>query len=310
MRSRRRRPRASAIGSLVLLVTTFACDSPGSDQAQPTAGSVTAPVEATTPPAAPADLEAEDFDVSLFDGTSHVVDNEWFPLVPGARYVWEGRAFDDEGQRIERKVVFVVTDLTKVIGGVRAAVGWDRDFNDGDMGESELVFYAQDRYGNVWHLGEYVEHWEDGELDGGRLWVVGDPVGAEAGIQMTAQPAEGDEYSQGYAPRPWFWDDRARVSDVGVRTCVPVDCYSDALVVEEYEPRFPAAFQLKYYASGVGGIRIGWRGPNEEEQEEMELTSFTQLDADALARVRTAVLEQEHRGYAYGRTEPAQPLEP
>ena len=108
-------------------------------------------------------------------------------LEPGTRYVWEGRAFEDEGELVERRVIFIVTDLTKTIGGVRAIVGWDRDFNDGVLGESELIFYAQDKVGDVWHLGEYVEHWDDGkELDRGRNWGVGFPEGAQPGIQMYA----------------------------------------------------------------------------------------------------------------------------
>ena len=253
------------------------------------------------------EITADDFDVSLFDETSATVDNEWFPLEPGTRYEWEGRAFDDEGQRIDRRVVFIVTDLTKVIGGVRAVVGWDRDFDDDTVGESELIFYAQDKFGNVWHLGEYVEHWNEGELDGGRLWLVGDPEGAKAGLGMPAEPAAGTaSYSQGFAPPPWFWDDHARVSKVGVRTCVPVDCFDDSIVIEEFEPRFPGAFQLKYYGRGVGNIRVGWRGPNDDEREVMVLTEFGQLSPDALAKVRARVLAQENRGYAYGRTEPMQ----
>jgi hypothetical protein len=250
-------------------------------------------------------LTAKDFDASLFDDTSHVVDNEWFPLVPGTRFVWSGRAFDDEGQRIQRRVVFVVTDLTKVIGGVRAVVGWDRDFNDGSMGESELIFYAQDMNGNVWHLGELVEHWDARELDGARAWFVDSPEGARAGIQMYAEPTEGTTYSQGFAPPPWFWDDRATVSDASVRTCVPVGCFEDAIVTEEFEPRFPGSFQLKYYGQGVGNIRVGWRG-NDEEQEVMVLTEHHQLSPEALAKVRARVLAQEQRAYAYAQTEPSE----
>lgn len=299
------------LGAALLVLSASACsgdDSPEAITSTEAAQRTTETTQGTTTEdEVPAGGTAEDFDVSLFDDTSHVVDNEWFPLEPGTRYVWEGRAFDDEGERIDRRVVFTVTDLTKVIGGVRAVVGWDRDYNDGTLGESELIFYAQDKFGTVWHLGEYVEHWDEGELDGGRLWVVGDPEGARAGVGMKAQPAAGTEsYSQGFAPRPWFWDDRARVSEVGVRTCVPVDCFDDAVVIEEFEPRFPGAFQLKYYARGVGNIRVGWRGRNEEEREVMVLTEFVQLSPDALAKVRAQVLQQEHRGYAYARTEPMQ----
>ena len=300
------------VAAALVALSTSACSGDDSSEAitsTETAQGTTETAQGTTTEseASVGEVTAEGFDVSLFDDSSHLVDNEWFPLEPGTRYVWEGRAFDDEGQRIERRVVFIVTDLTKVIGGVRAVVGWDRDFNDDTLGESELIFYAQDKSGTVWHLGEYVEHWSEGELDGARLWVDGDPEGAKAGIGMKAEPVAGTaSYSQGFAPPPWFWDDHARVSELGVRTCVPVDCFDESIVIEEFEPRFAGAFQLKYYARGVGNIRVGWRGPNDDEQEEMVLTEFEQLSPDVLANVRAQVLEQEHRGYAYARTEPMQ----
>ena len=40
--------------------------------------------------------------------------------------VYRGSSIGDEGERIEHRVVFTVTGLTKEIAGVRAAVGWDR----------------------------------------------------------------------------------------------------------------------------------------------------------------------------------------
>ena len=252
-----------------------------------------------------ATIRARDYDPSLFDESSAVVDNPYFPLVPGTRYVWKGRAFDDDGARVDRKVIFIVTDLTKVIDGVEAVVGWDRDFDDGVMGESELVFYAQDIHGNVWHLGELVEHWqEDDELDGSRSWFKGNPAGARPGIQMLAEPVVGEQYPQGFAPPPWFWQDRARVAEVGANDCVPVGCFDDVTIIEEFEPRFPGEIQLKYFARGVGGTRIGWTG-EDEEREVMVLATYDELGPQAMDKVRTRALEQEARAYAYATTEPA-----
>jgi hypothetical protein len=299
------RLRGFVVASMLMLLCGSACtsettdDSSGGDRTLSPTVSATAAVNGVSK-----EIKAEDFSADLFDDDSANVDNPWFPLEPGTRYVWEGRAFTDEGEQVDRRVVFIVTDLTKVVGGVRAVVGWDRDFNGDTVGESELIFYAQDKNGNVWHLGEYVEHWNEGELDGGRLWVVGDPEGARAGIAMYAEPRTGVSYSQGFVPPPWFWDDHARVSDVGVRNCVPVRCFDDSIVVEEFELRFPGAFQLKYYARGVGNIRVGWRGPNDDEREVMVLKEFHHLSPQALAGVRAEVLEQENRGYAYARTQP------
>jgi hypothetical protein len=118
-------------------------------------------------------------------------------------------------------------------------------------------------------------------------------------------------YAQGFAPAPLYWDDRARVYKTGVRTCVPVDCYDNVLVMEEFERRKPGAFQLKYYAPDVGGVRVGWRGPKEEEKETLVLSDLKQLTPDAMAKVRKEALALEKRAYkiskdVYGRTESIQ----
>jgi hypothetical protein len=229
-------------------------------------------------------------------------------MVPGTEFVYRGSSLDDEGERVSHRVVLTVTDLTKVIAGVRTVVGWDRDFNDeGELDEMELTFFAQDLDGNVWHLGEYPEVYDAGQLDGGAAWLVGYLEGAMAGIQMPAEPQRGDsEFSEGYAPPPYFWEDYGRVYQTGRETCVPVDCYADVLLVEEFEPSKPGAFQLKFYAPGVGNVRVGWRGPNEDQREVLVLAAIRQLDADAMAEVRAEALAMEARASVYGLTQPAE----
>jgi hypothetical protein len=296
--------RGFAVTSIVVLAVS-ACS--GRTSSTNTNGSISPGSTSATTPSndASEEIKAEDFSAQLFDEDSENIDNEWWPLEPGSRFVWEGRAFE-EGERVERRVVFTVTDLTKVIAGVRTRVGWDRDFNDGVLGEGELIFLAQDKQGNVWHLGQYREVYED-EFVGGRVWVVGDPEGAEAGILMKAEPRLGaPDYSQGFAPPPWDWDDRAKVYRIGVQTCVPVDCYDDVLVTEEFEPSVPGASQLKFYARGVGNIRVGWRGAEEEEREVMVLVELIQLSAEDRTKANATALELEHRAYAYARTAPAE----
>ena len=41
-----------------------------------------------------------------------------------------------------------VTDLSKVIDGVRTLVIWERDYTAGQLSEPELAFFAQDNAGN------------------------------------------------------------------------------------------------------------------------------------------------------------------
>lgn len=247
------------------------------------------------------------FDPTIFDRDSTTIDNQWWPLAPGAQLTWEGTAIDGE-EEIERRIVFTVTDLTKEIAGVRTLVGWDQDFNDGILVESELIFLAQDKTGNVWHFGQYAELYdEEGQFDGGSAWLVGYLEGAKAGILMQANPQLGTPaYSEGFAPPPFFWDDFGRVYRMNQSTCVRAGCYTNVLIIEEFEPSISDAFQLKYYAPGVGSIRTGWRGEGEEEQEELELIRKVQLTPAQLAAARAEAMKLEARANVYGQTAPAQ----
>src|SRR5712692_10000506 len=171
--------------------------------------------------------EFEDFDSKNFDRSTHI-DNEWFPLKPGTRWVYEGFTFED-GKRLPHRVVFTVTDLTKVIGGVRAIVAWDQDYSAGKLEESEILFFAQDKDGNVWYLGEYPEVYEGGKLVATPVWIHGIQE-AKAGIIMKAEPRLGTpSYSEGWAPSV-PWTDRGVVYQMGQKTCVPWKCYEDVLV--------------------------------------------------------------------------------
>jgi hypothetical protein len=252
---------------------------------------------------------AKDFDPTNFDHST-TIDNKWFPLVPGAHSVFEGSAIDD-GERISRRVVSTVTDLTKEIQGVDTIVVWERDYTEGEEVEAELAFFAQDNYGNVWHMGEYPEEYEEEQFDKAPGWLAGFK-GASAGIAMRAEPRlKTPSYAQGYAPPPINWIDRGRVYKVGKNTCVPVDCYDEVLVIEEFERNKPGAFQLKYYASGVGDIRVGWRGPEEEEKEGLELVKDVRLDPQGVADARAQALKMEKHAYQikdyYRKTQPAKP---
>ena len=161
-----------------------------------------------------------------------------------------------------------------------------------------------------WRLGEYPEAWEDGDIVETPIWIHGFEEAA-AGIAMKADAAVfGPSYSQGWGPAV-DWTDRGRVFETGSATCVPVDCYEDVLVIDEFSRDEPDTHQLKYYAQGVGLVRVGWAGAREEEQEVLELVEFGRLTPAELAAVREEALEQDARGYknsrdVYAHTPPAE----
>jgi len=238
----------------------------------------------------------EDFDPTNFDRPT-VIDNPWLPLVPGKRFIYEGTSVDDEGDKLKHRVEIHVTDLIKPIDGVRTRVTWDLDYEDGELVEAEVAFFAQDNDGRVWRMGEHPEEYEDGELVDAPTWIAGID-GARPGIEMLAKPRMGTpSYSQGWAPAIRFTD-RGQVDQTGASVRVPYGSYEDVLVVAETsEDEGPNAAQLKYFARGVGNVKVGWRGEGEKTQEMLELIGVEQLDGKALEEVHGKALALEKSAY-------------
>src|SRR6266446_4935323 len=78
-----------------------------------------------------------------------VIDNPYFPLPVGRTLVYEG--VKDGQSQID---TVTVTDQTKVIEGITARMVSDVSTHDGALLEKTFDFYAQDKQGSVWYLGE------------------------------------------------------------------------------------------------------------------------------------------------------------
>jgi hypothetical protein len=175
------------------------------------------------------------------------VDNPLWPLEPGTAFHYRGMRgttpqTDDE----------VVTHRTKQILGITATVVRDTVSEDGRPVERTLDYYAQDKQGNVWYLGE-----DSFELENGRFvkasdsWLSG-VDGAEPGIIMPADPQPGDSYRQEYYP-PGEALDEARVLGYRGPVRVPYGTFERALVTSEFSPLEPQT-EEKFYVAGVGEV--------------------------------------------------------
>lgn len=248
-----------------------------------------------------ADFKAEHFD------NSTIINNPWHPMQAGTFWAYEGTAIDG-GESVTRRIEFTVSDLTKEIQGVRTVVGWIEDYTNDELVEKEIAFYAQDDDGNVWYFGEHPEDYENGEFVEAPTWIAG-IKDAKPGIKMPADPKLGTpSVYQGWGPAV-EWSDYGQVDQMGQKVCVPVDCYEDVLVMAESSLGEAGGYQLKYYASGIGNIQVGWKG-TDEVKEDLKLVEYMQLSPDALAKVHTQVLELEKHAYevskdVYGQTAPA-----
>lgn len=233
------------------------------------------------------------------------IDNRFLPLVPGTQRVFEG---DVDG--VPHRVTFTVTDLSKEMDDVETLVIWDVDESEGEVIEAELAFFAQDRAGNVWNLGEYPEEFDGGVFAGApNTWISGEED-AEAGIHMAAQPQIGSSlYLQGVAPAIDFLD-CAHVLKTGQSVSVPAGNFSDVLVTEETNPNVPDdGFQTKEHAPGVGIVKIGFSVPG-SAPESLVLTELNQLDRGELRAARREALRLDRRGFrfseVYRETDPAE----
>ena len=266
----------------------------------------TAPLEYSPQPEAIA--EFRELDTSRFSNSTNIT-NSWMPLRPGMQWALEGTAVNDEGNSFVRRIEFSVTDLTKEIAGVRTVVAWIVDYNDGEIVEKEIAFYAQDDEGNVWYFGEYPEEFENGEFVKASPWIHG-IQDARAGIKMVAQPQLGiPSYYQGWGPAV-DWSDYGQIDQMGLETCVQVDCFANVLVIAESSLGEVDAYQLKSYAPGVGEIQVGWRG-EDASQEDLQLVELVQLGPGELADVNAQAIDLERHAYeisqdVYALTSPAE----
>lgn len=231
------------------------------------------------------------------------IDNRFLPLAPGTERVYEGVV-----DGVPHSVTFVTTDLVKEIDGVESLVIWDVDRSEGEVVESELAFFAQDNSGNVWNTGEYPEEFEDGEFAGApSAWHSGF-ANAEAGVHMAASPTVGTQlYLQGFAPDIEFLD-CAHVDATGQTVTAGGTVYSDVLATEETNPLAPDdGFQTKYYAPGVGIVKIGVSVPG-TSTETLELVSFRQLNKDELHDARLEALHLDRRAHRFSEAYADSPL--
>jgi len=240
-------PRSSLPLLLLAALPILSCDP------QPTQPSGGAGEPALDPVTATAELRyAPRFDPDNF---VRVVDNPYFPLKPGTRFVYFG---EEDGEA--EKNVTVVTHDRKEILGISAIVVLDQVLVHGELKETTFDWYAQDRNGNVWYLGEDTKEFEDGAVVSTEgSWEAG-VDGAEAGIIMPAHPQVGQHYRQEFFEGEA--EDEARVAARGLDINVPYGSFHNCLKTYEFTRLEPGVREAKFYCPEVGFVKArGIDGP-------------------------------------------------
>jgi hypothetical protein len=190
--------------------------------------------------AEPARLDPHDF--------STRIDNPYLPLAPGSRWVYRETGGEGGVQRVD---VTVTPRTRRIAGGVEARVVHDVVSEAGRTVEDTYDWYAQDRDGNVWYLGEDTKEYAGGKASTEGSWEAG-VRGAQAGVAMPAAPRTGMAYRQEhYAGQA---EDRARILSLDEQAEVPAGHFTHALLTRESTPLEPRVLEYKLYAKGVGVV--------------------------------------------------------
>lgn len=173
--------------------------------------------------------------------------NPYWPMVPGTSFVYESET--DEGLETIR---VTITDETKEILGIDCVVVRDTVWLEDEVIEDTQDWYAQDKEGNVWYMGEFTEEFEDGEFVGIEgSWEAGED-GALPGIAMWSNPVVGTAYRQelllGEA------EDAGVILALGVSAEVPFGSFTDCVQTLDLNPHDPGLIEHKFYAPGVGFV--------------------------------------------------------
>ena len=177
------------------------------------------------------------------------IDNPYTTLTPGTTFTYE--SVTEEGTEED---IVVVTNETKEILGVTATVVRDTVTLDGELIEDTFDWFAQDKEGNVWYLGEDTKEYENGEVVSTEgSWEAG-VDGAEAGIVMLADPQVGDTYRQEWYPG--HAEDAAEVVSLSEEVTVPYGTFTNCLQTREFSTLDPELNEYKYYCTAVGAVTL------------------------------------------------------
>jgi len=186
------------------------------------------------------------------------VDNRWFPLKPGTRYVYRG---SEDGAHT--RDVLIATYRTKVVDGVTCRVVFDRVWTNGRLNERTHDFYAETRRGTVWYFGEHTATLDrHGHVLSREGSFMSGTHGAEAGIFMTAHPHRGPSYRQ--EDFPGHAEDVFTVVRRNAQVVVPVMETHHALLTRETTVLEKGVVDHKYYVRDIGTVReVTVKGGNE-----------------------------------------------
>jgi hypothetical protein len=194
----------------------------------------------TSPAINPADFQA-------------TIDNPFYPLSSLGPRVFEGEEADpDTGEIVKTRLESTVLPETDVVAGVEVTVLEEKNYEDGELVESTLDYFAQHKDGSVYYFGERVDDYEGGQVVGhGGQWLAGEGEN-QPGVFMPAQPVVGTTFEQEKAPG--VAEDRTKVVATEQTVTTPAGTFTGCIKTEDFSP-LDNVTEHKYYCPGDGFVR-------------------------------------------------------
>jgi len=179
------------------------------------------------------------------------IDNPYLPLTTFTRCELRGTADDGTRERSVKTLLQKAKPFDVAGRRVEAAVIRDNAYEDGELVETTLDYYAQADDGTVYYLGEQVKNLKNGKVvDTNGTWLFGRDTD-RTGVAMPADPQPGDRYR--FEDVPGVTMESNRVEERGLRAKVDGRIVEDVVRIQEFiQPE--GAVEHKTYAPGLGVI--------------------------------------------------------
>jgi hypothetical protein len=216
------------------------------------AGCATAkePLSSAATTSATSDLPqgSETVDLDPADFTADI-DNPWWPMTVGGTWVYN----ETDAEGAKQKVVVTVTDKTKKLAnGIEARVVRDEVTEDGVPVELTDDYYAQDRDGNIWYMGEATQEFDEGKPGSTDGSFEAGKDGAQPGIAIPAKPQAGMTYRQEYYKGEA--EDQGEIIRTDVQAEAPFGHFENVVMTMDTNPLEPDVLEFKFYAKDVGPV--------------------------------------------------------
>ena len=186
----------------------------------------------------------------------HSITNPYFPLPVGRTLIYRG--IRDGVTQID---TVHVTSQTRVLEGITATAVSDVATHNGKLLEKTTDWYAQDKQGTVWYLGEETAAFSGGHVDHSGSWLAGVNDG-EPGIVMKANPQIPDAYRQEFLAGQA--EDTAWIVNRGGSIKLPFKVVHNVVTSLEFTVLEPTVIDKKIYAPGLGIVmEQAVQGPQE-----------------------------------------------